>query len=284
MWLLLCAAAHAESAWILEPGGRVVYGGVGVSTFATGVTGGARDRQYRARVDTYGALGLREGLQLSVDLPLVRTGVIDADGVAPCPTDSDYCDPVTTVGEVGVHLRQRVVDTGRFRVAADLGLRSDQWNAGTRGRWINAGQGTSSVVGSAIADAVLGPVTLSAWWRYGLVVGRPVTRDDGVVEWLPPDWTGGGLHGALPLGPLWLTAGGSSVFRLGGADFDGDWAAYPREDRWSALKYREIRAEAKLSLPLGDNAGLHLGAGRVVWVQNGPEGMWDVGLGVHRSF
>lgn len=284
MWWLMSTVALAESAWIMEPGARVVYGGLGVSTFATGVTGGARDRQYRARIDTYGALGLREGLQLSVDLPVVRTGVIDTEGVAPCPTDSETCDPVTTVGEVGVHLRKRMVDTGRVRVAADVGVRSDQWNAGTRGRWINAGQGASSVIGSAVGDAVLGPITLSAWWRYALVVGRPVTRDDGLVEWLPPDWTGGGLHAVLPLGLLWLTAGGSGLFRLGGVDFDGDWDQYPREDRWAALRYREIRGEAKLSLPLGEQAGLHLGVGRVLWVENGPEGMWDVGLGMHRSF
>ena len=116
MWLLLLPLAQAESAWILAPGDKVSYGGVGVSTFATGVSGGARDRQYRARIDTYGALGLREGLQLAVDLPLVRTGVIEAEGVPPCPTDGDYCQAVTTVGEVGVHLRQRVVDTGSVSI------------------------------------------------------------------------------------------------------------------------------------------------------------------------
>lgn len=291
MLLLAWAAAFADSATTLPGGSAVVYGGAGVNTFQYGSSGLIRDRQWRLRADFYGAVGLSERAQLSLDGPFVQTFVQDLGDRGPCPSDAyegDYCDPVTTAGEVGL--------TGRYALSRDtvksvveLGVRTDAWNAGTRGRWTNAGLGTTSLVGGLLGEAHRTwegvDIGVVAGARYRLVAGRDVDAGLG-AERLPGD----AVHGVVELsarsGRTTGQLGLSGMSRLAGVEFGPDYVDYYRltQDRWASLRYRELRGEAKLSRALSDNAGVHLTVGRVLVARNGPRDALDVSLGVHRYF
>ncbi len=285
MLLALLTFANAESADTLGRGDKVVYAGVGGSTFQYGSSGELRDRQGRARLDTYASMGLGPRFQLAVDLPLVRTGIlIDHADRPPCSQDrtDDWCAPVTTLGESGLHGRVRI-GGGSRRGALDLGLRSDLWNAWQRARWTNAGQGATTLVSSGVFGQKLGPADLTVYGRYGFVIGQAVELDSGLTERLPYDWVAGGLQLGLPTGPVWSQASVTGWSRLGGEDFGASWTdTYPSEWIWSGLAYRELRGELKTSAPLGQAAGLHVAVGRVLLAANGPRDAWDASVGVHR--
>jgi hypothetical protein len=285
MLLALLPLALAESADTLSQGASVVYAGLGSSTFQYGSSGELRDRQARARLDTYAALGLGRRLQLAVDAPLVRTGIlIDHEDRPPCREDraDDWCAPVTTLGESGLHGRLRL-GGGDTRGAVDVGLRSDRWNAWQRARWTNAGQGATTLVASGVFGQKLGRADLVAYGRYGFVIGQPVELSTGLTERLPYDWVAGGLQLGLPTGALWSQASVTGFSRLGGEDFGSSWTeTYPSAWIWSGLAYRELRGELKTSIPLGDSSGLHLSLGRVLVAANGPRDAWDASVGVHR--
>lgn len=280
IWLCVAALALAESPYVLPQGGATAYGGLGLSTFESGASGLPRDRQLRSRVDLYGAYGILDVLQLSADAPLVHNRVMEL-GRAPCPTEDDYCDPVTSVGQAGMQLRLRLL-ARPITATLGLGLRSDAWNASTRGRWTNAGLGTTQ----GVASAVLGGDAQRLGWvahaHYARVAGREVEAADG--ERLPADELLGGLAGRLHVQRSAVELELSGRTRLGGMEFGDAWfdALYPTEDRWAALAYREVAARAKLSLPLGEASGLHVSAGRVILAANGPRDTTDISVGVHR--
>lgn len=280
--LLFGSLALAETATTLDAGRAVVYSGLGLGSFATGSSGLDRDRQWRARVDLYGALGLAHRLQLSLDLPLMHTWVQPLPDRGPCPTASDYCDPVTTVGESGLHARYQVLHQP-LDLSAGLGLRSDAWNAGTRDRWTNAGLGVTSLVGSLLAGRGWGRFTATGWAHYALVFGRAVEVPD--APRLPADALVTGLAGQLAWRPATVELAITSFLRLGGVEYE-DWVGVysSTEDRWAALAYRDVAARLKLSLPLGEQSGLHLSAGRVLWADNGPRDALDLSAGLHHSW
>lgn len=283
---LLAQSAHAESFDTLSAKAAVVYGGVGVGSFRYGSSGMPRDRQWRARADAYGALGLTDRLQISLDGPFAVNWVQENPDEGPCPTDGyegDYCDTTATVGEVGLHARYRL--SSFPALTAGLGVRTDAWNAETRRRWTNAGLGTTSLVGSLITGHRWENLSLVAAAHYRLTFGRLVDAGLGEIS-LPGDEIVGQLEVAVPAGPLTLQAGVGGVSRLDGVAYGDEYIDYYRftEDRWASLRYRALRGEAKVSVPLGDVAGLHIALGRVIVADSGPKDATDVSIGVHRYF
>jgi len=284
-WLAwLSTPAAAESAGTLPAGAAVVYGGLGVGTFHYGSSGAIRDRQWRTRADLYGAYGVSDRLQLSLDGPFVVNGVQDDPAEGPCPTEGyegDYCDTTVSLGEIGLHARYRFTDGPKL--VAGLGVRTDAWNADTRQRWTNAGLGTTSLVGSLIGGHDWESFGLVAAAHYRLTFGRVVDAGLGEVD-LPGDEIVGQLEARVPAGPVELHASVGGVSRLAGVEYGDEYIDYYRltEDRWASLRYRALRAEAKVSVPLGDFAGLHVAAGRVLIAANGPRDATDLSVGVHR--
>ncbi|MCP4807808.1 MAG: hypothetical protein GY913_09740 [Proteobacteria bacterium] len=272
IWLWM-AVAHAESAWVLGQGEGVVYGGAGLSTFHYGASGNLRDRQLRFRGDTYMAWGLGRSVQISLDAPLVHNRVVDHVDHPPRPCSTDFCSNVTTIGESGLHLRWGVLG-GQTRLVLGAGVRTDAWNAGTRGRWANAGFGGTSVLGEVVVARDLGPIELLGRGYYSLAI-QP-------NPW-PLDHTGGLVQLGAWTGPVHVEAFGTFHTRLGGVEYGDGWAdGTPDEWIWATLNYREVQAGGKLSIPLGEQAGLHVSAQRVLWQQNGPKDTWSGAIGVHR--
>ena len=289
--LALSGPAAAESADLLSRGASVIYGGTGVGTFERGSSGELRDRQWRGHLDLYGAVGATDWLQLAADAPLVVAGVQQIDGRGPCPTtayEPDYCDTTATLGEVGLSARARILG-GQTALAAGLGVRSDAWNAGTRHRWTNAGLGTTAAVGSLVGGRrfLVGGVVAGALaaGELRLVAGREVDAGLGASR-LPGHAVAGLVELWADPGPARLQLGLSGTTRLSGVDFGRDYTDYYRftPDRWASLRYEALRAELKVSVPLSEEVGLHVAAGRVAAAANGPRDAADLSVGVHRWF
>ena len=276
--------AAAESAGTLPAGAVTLYGGVGLGTFQYGSSGMLRDRQWRPRVDLYGALGVTERLQVSLDGPFAAVWVQEKADEGPCPTDGyegDYCDTTITAGEIGLHARYRL--TPGPGLVVGIGARTDAWNAGTRGRWTNAGLGTTSLVGSVVGGRDWDRLGVVAAAHYRLTFGRLVDAGLGELR-LPGDEVVGQLEVRTPAGPITAQLGVMGVSRLAGVEYGSDYIDAYRftRDRWASLRYRALRGEAKVSAPLGESAGLHLSVGRIIVAANGPKDALDVSIGVHR--
>lgn len=280
MFAVSAPPAAAETAGVLPKGAVVVYGGLGVGTFEYGSSGSIRDRQVRARADLYGAWGTGGRVQLSLDLPVVHAWVIEYPDRDPCPTSGDYCTPVTTIGESGVHARYLAVATP-VRVAVGLGARTDAWNAGTRARWTNVGLGTTSLVGSALVSGEGGGLGADGWASYALVFGREA--DVPGRPRLPADVLSGGVAGRLALGAAQFELAVTGWARLGGSEF-AEWNELyaGSDDPWAGLAYRELVVRGKTSFEVAPGLGVHLSLGRVVLAANGPKDATDVTIGLHR--
>lgn len=277
---LSAPVALAESAWLQPPGEGVAYAGLGFGTFAVGASGLPRDRQLRGRLDTYAAFGLKHGLQLSFDAPLVHNRVREQPSLGPCPAAA--CAPVSGAGEAGLHLRGPLW-SGATRGVAGLGLRSDAWNQGTADRWTNAGLGATALVCSLVTEGGRGPWAAGASAHYAAVFGRPSSIGDG-GRW-PADLVSGSTWIARQTGPLRIELALQGAARTGGLEY-ADWVQpyLTADDRWAALAWRALQAQLKGSMALGPRAGLHLGLSRVVAQANGPADLTDLSLGLHRSF
>jgi hypothetical protein len=283
---LITGLALAESAGTLPAGSAVAYGGLALGSFQYGSSGLIRDRQLRARADLYGAVGLTDRLQLSLDAPVMRTWVLELEDRGPCPTDGyegDYCDPVTGVGEAGLHARYRVASG----LVVGAGVRSDAWNAGTRQRWTNIGLGTTSLVGSLIVGRERERLGVVGAAHYRLTLGRAVDAGLGEVS-LPGDTVAGLVelrYSPPQIRPEFRLAL-SGMSRLWGVEYGPEYVDYYRltPDRWASLAYRELKGAAQVSLPLEDHSGLHLSFSRVIVAANGPKDAMDLSLGFHRYF
>jgi hypothetical protein len=88
-------------------------------------------------------------------------------------------------------------------------------------------------------------------------------------------------------GPLAVELGGHAVQRLSGVDLDSEWVDEwfgTSLDRWNVLQYGAIAVSGKVSVDLSAHSGLHVGASRVVAVDNGASNTTDVSVGWHRYF
>lgn len=280
----LLGAARAESAFVAPGGTGLVAVGVGLSTFQHGSAGVIRDRQVRPRLDLYGAWGLGERWQVSADLPVVAAFVVEHPDRGPCP--SDDCAPLVTLGEAGVTGRLALWRDG-VHLTAGLGLRTDAWNAGTRSRWTNAGQGVSSAVALLVAERTWGPGhAVVAWGAWQAVWGREVDPGTGVEPAsVPSDGWGAAVEGRFRWGPLTLEGALTARGRAGGYAHE-DWLQQgwsATEDRWGALAWRELAARAWGSWPAGEASSVVIGVGRVLVAANAPKDTWDVTIGVVRT-
>lgn len=281
--VLALAPAVAGETGGLDRGALSVYAGVGVDTFRLGASGVPRDRQLRTSLDLYGAVGLGRGFQLAVDAPVVAVRVLDDPAQGPCPGADAWCGPVTTVGEAGLTGRLRGA-AGPWSGAAELSLRTDAWNAPTRGWWTNAGQGTSRVAAQVAGARGFGervPIEVGARVGYGLVFGRLVTLDGDEVR-VPADTLGGAVMGEVRPGPWSVGLGASGWTRLWGLPWGPEWQQQlaGSEDLWAALRYREVRAEVRAGRSLGRGVGIYARGSRVLWADSGPADDTQVGVGV----
>ena len=262
--LLTLIPAKAASPWTLPEGATSVYAGVGVSTFATGMSGFSRDRYLQSRLALWAGRGLGERTQLSLSLPLVHTRVLEDPDEGPCPS-GDYCKPSTSLGSVEVAVQHRI-SGGGVPFAVRLGLFGDPWNAPTRGRWTNAGQGTFGGVVDAITGTSAGEDTR---WATAAVLGLAVpvpqraTSASGDVRWLPAPTLRATVEGSVQHGIIQATVALHGHQRLYGEPYGPDWVRdwRPVLDRWRVTRWGEVRPELKLSvLHPGGRSGVHLAA------------------------
>lgn len=296
----LAPAAHAEQSDVLPPGAHTVYGGVGINTyrklqFIDGAGGEPQelDRALRTRLDLYWATGLASRVQLSAALPLVHSTVLDGDDTGPCPelfSEEQYCEGFVRPGQLSVAGRVLAVDRD-LGLAVDLALQGDPWNAGLRGRYTAYGEGTVDLRPGLTVDwdAALGEwgLRLVGSGSYVFRFSRLIEEGSAAPFRAPADHVAGLAEFQLmPPGAVSFTVGTAGMTRLWGLDWDSDYQAeyFPTDDRWTVLWYRQLSAYGKVSVALPQDMGLHLGAGRVVAVRNGPPDTWDFTVGVHKYY
>ena len=301
--LLTLLAARAESPGTLPGGAAVVYTGAGVTTFNRLTQDGEvqlRDREVRLRGDLYGSVGLTDRLQLSASAPLVASFVVDNPDELPCPgllQSEGYCDSYVTVGQGRAELRygvRRGAPWLTLGAAADV----DRWNHERRGQYNSAGSGRTVLEGLAVVGAETG---LGGWAVRGLVLGaygrslgpevsssvEAGSGQDPIVVQAPGDTVRGSVEVRGHRDGLAVELGGHVVQRLSGVDLDGDWVQdwfLTSQDRWNVLRYRGVAVSGKVSLELPGSSGLHVGAHRLVAVDNGASNTTDVSVGWHRYF
>lgn len=297
-WMLWLGVAQAESAGTLPGGSQVVYTGLGLTTFSQLDQGGGvteRDRELRGRLDLYGSLGLTDALQLSLSAPVVASTIADDPNHLPCPgllPGEGYCESYLTLGQARLDARYGLL---REKAKVTLGLAADvdRWNRARRGQYNSAGSGRTAAEAFLITG---GEVPAGAWRLSGLAVGGytqsfapDATSADGTLTVPAP---GNSVRGSLevkarPPGPVAIELGAHAVQRLSGVDLDDDWVGdwfFSSRDRWNVLRYSHWAGSLKLSVDLPDNMGLHIGASRVLAVENGPADLTDVSIGWHRYF
>lgn len=282
-WISTPAAAGP---WLLPEGAETVYVGAGVGTFRTGMSGFTRDRQIQLRAAGFAAVGLPGQLEASVSVPVVASFVVEDPEQGPCPA-VDYCATTVSVGTIAVGVRRQLF-TSPLPVSVGLAVYGDPWNAGTRSRWTNVGQGivgggltAATGVGGELGESALGLDLTAGWWP---TFGREAVSQSGQTRRAPVGPATGSLAGWLRRGDWTVALATRGQQRLGGVPYGGEWVNEWRqtEDRWSINRYGELRAEAKLSWAFADGWGLHASVGRSLLVQAGPPDLWDGGLGVHR--
>ncbi len=306
--LLSVPSAHADSAAVLPEGSKVVYAGLGVSTFrhlsygdGTTTNGageivqdGRLDRLVKPRLDLYASMGIKPWLQLSAWAPVVASFALTDDSTGPCPDQGPegFCDDIVTVGEAGLQARFGL-QRERFKFTPALALTSDIWNLGTRGQYNAVGEATIALVPGLYLgyDQPLGDwrLGLHGWGNYAWnVVRRQIDFGSAAPFGAPADELSEGAALSLRM-PIGLTVAGlvEAVQRRWGVDWEGSYYQeywIGNDDRWAVLKYEDVVLRGKLSVELGDDMGLHAQAGRIVYVRNGPPDTWDFGLGWHKYF
>jgi len=296
MLVALSLLAHAESPQVLPKGADVAYAGLGASSFAaiqankgSVLNSGARDRLLALRVDTYYARGLTDRIQIAAFAPVVHSRVFDRAGVAPCPRDTEYCDAITTVGEVGLQGRWQAT-RGPLNAVVSLAAVADPWNRGTRGRYTAVGQGSVGLIPGVVlgTEAPIRSVTVGivGYAHYVFRIARRVDEGPAGPLKAPGDVLYGGLEARAKVKKITTQIGLTGDNRFGGLLWDSDYASFyfPTEDRWGVLRYRRLRAEVKVSVELPQSMGLHMAVGRVVAGVNTPPDVVDVSIGVHRYF
>lgn len=273
---LLFGVALAGGPDQLGAGQRVVYTGVGASTFEYGSSGDLRDRPLQSRVDLYAAAGLHPRLELSVYAAPSHSRVIPM-GRPPCAFEEGYCDSYTTVNKPWIEVRTPVVPGW---AAAGLGTGWDPWNRDRRGQFNTLSQGTW-VVSPAL---VVGHRHGALGWQTG-VRWHAVMAPDVEGYGSPPDSLQAHLELPTSLGDWTVQPGAHLHWRVGGNPFGPDWAQawYGTDDRWQMLRTRQVQAELKVSYGLGES-GIHVAARRAVWTDSGPKDLTDVSVGWHRWF
>lgn len=295
--LLFLLSARAESPGTLPGGSKVIYTGVGVTSFNRLTQNGevrVRDREVRPRGELYGSLGLTDRLQLSASVPLVGSFVVDNPDELPCPdllADEGYCETYVTAGQGRLDLRYNLVRNQPLvtvGVAADV----DNWNINRRGQYNSAGSGRTMLEGLGIVG---GQTSAGGWQLQGLVLGafgyalapEATSADGSISVKAPGDTVRASVEGRAYKNGVAFELGGHLVQRLSGVDLDDDWVDdWFRDslDRWNVLRYRGISVSAKVSVDLPNNSGLHIGAHRIVSVANGASNTTDVSVGWHRYF
>jgi hypothetical protein len=296
--LMLAGPAQAESAGTLPKGSEVVYTGLGFTTFSQLDQGGGiteRDRELRTRLDLYGSLGLTDALQLSLSAPVVYSTIADDPDNLPCPgllPGEGYCESYATLGQARLDARYGLVNK-QGKVTVGLAADVDRWNQGRRGQYNSAGSGRTAAEAFLVTG---GEVPAGDWKLSGLLLGGythsfapDATSADGTITVKAPGDT---LRGSVELRaktptPVAIELGAHRLQRLNGVELDGAWVGdwfFSSRDRWNVLQYSHWAGSAKVSIDLPDNMGIHVGASRVLAVENGPADLMDVSVGWHRYF
>ena len=295
-WLLSVALAEAPST--IPKGSKVLYSGVGLSTFSRldqGAGTQTRDRAVKPRLDLYGSWGAAEWLQLSLSAPLQMGVVLDDPDLLPCPnllSEEDYCSTWAGVGTARLDARTPILKN-TFKLTGGLAAMADPWNRGTRGRYNAPGPGTAS----AEAFVVAGPVLPVGDWTvrilgvgaYAYSFAPKATSADGTVTVKAP---GDQVRGSAelrvkPPAPVAVETGVHLMQRLSGVPLSGDWGTqwFPEtKDRWNVLQTRLVMGSAKVSFDLPSSMGIHVGGTWSYAVSGGPSDLFDVSVGWHKYF
>ncbi len=281
---LLVGHATAGPADLLPRGSTTAYAGAGLSTFQYGSSGWIRDRVFVAREDLYVATAPRAGWEVFASVPGLQGWVREYEDRGPCPRETDYCDPIVTVGQLSLGLR-RGFEAGPARLAVAARGHSGAWNRDTRDRFDAVDYAETGVELSVAAAWRLraGP------WRLDLDAAAgwdAVLKEDLGGLRGPLDTLRGTLGGELAHGRATLALGLVGIRKLGGLPYGTSWVEdwYPTEDRWIVLRYAAIQAAGKLSWNLTDHLGLHLAGTATLAAWSGPKDLVDVAVGVHRWF
>jgi hypothetical protein len=280
MFFLALTAALAAPG-MLPSGSSTLYGGVGSSIWAYGMSGNPRDGAAIFRMDTWAGHGLAKHWMISAGVPLVHSRIVDdVDGRAPCPNrELDYCSPVTSLGDAHVLLsagtRWKAV-----QLRGGVGPRTDIWTASTRRRYLNVGQGTVGGLAEASVGADRNGLGGFAEGRYLLRAGRTVPGEDFRA---PSDAVQGQLAVFSQVHSVRLQASLLGHRQLSGVDYGPDYLRrlYATDDRWGVVAFRQLRAEAKVSVALSGRTGLHVAASRAIHTRNGPRDHFDASVGMH---
>lgn len=273
------SVAHADPG-VLPAGSAALYGGLGMSTWSVGMSRNPRDPAAIFRLDTWSGVGLTEHLQLSGGVPLVHSRILSDGPDPPCPpNEADYCTPVTGLGDAHV-LVHYGSSWKKLKGRLALGPRSDAWNAGTRLRYVNVGQGTWGGVLEGSVGAEHRAVGGFAEGRYIVRLGRPVPGYDFRA---PSDAVQGTVAGFGSAGKLRVQGAAHVHQQVAGVEYGPAYlqTLYDTGNRWGSVAFAQLRGELKLSWSLSDRSGLHLTASRALATRNGPPDHTDVALGAH---
>ncbi len=295
--LATTAPARAESPGVLPKGSEVVYAGGGFTSFSSltqGDTTVERDRELRFRGDLYGSFGLTDRLQVSASVPLIYSTIADDSALLPCPNllqAEGHCESYFTVGQARLDGRVAILQD-KVKLTGGLAGDIDAWNQSRRGQYNSAGSGRTVVEAFAVTG---GGVPAGEWrlrslalFAYGQSLAPEVSSRTGEsVKALGSHVRGSVELRAKSPGPLAFELGIHHFRRLSGVALDTAWIQdwfLVSQDRWNVLAYQAWNASGKVSVDLPNHQGLHLGAARVVSVDNGPTDLFDVSLGWHRYF
>jgi hypothetical protein len=227
--------------------------------------------------------GLRDRVELELDLPWARVEANRVDGPVCTALPLQPCATTEGIGVVGGRVKALLLDElsgSPVSVAAGGALRVGTFTNDTRARITNLGEGTTDL-GPFLAVGRSGGLSegyWSAWvegaWRHRFANteapdGTPVPGDEFQVD-------GELLAGARP----WWSAGPAVTWyaRPDGVDFGaGDLADI---DRFGALRVANVRAGGKLILRSSGTTSFVLSALGTVYARNNPADLFAIGAGV----
>jgi hypothetical protein len=295
VWLSALAQA-GSGPWVPGTGRTSLYLGVDGQRFgvvrASGGDGDPQDVPIAEGVGSFSgvavlAYGLGSRAEIEVGVPLQHSWVTRPDSAFCEQLGLDGCKAATTPGIVEFRVKGLLADQvagAPFSFALGGLVRYGGLTAGTRERLTNAGEGTLDLGGSAaIGHGAALPrgyysAHLDVAWFYRTPNTATYPRFEGDES--VPGSEGQALADVLyaPVDSVSFGPSASFSARPGGRDFlDLD---FTDPDRFSALRYAQLRVGGKLVLRGGEGHSFVVSVHRTAWAWNNPKDVLSVAAGV----